>query len=83
MAFFRQPTVVGERAEQRLAQRVVDLDIGLRDDLVAKAAGRPAALLPAVARARFLVALQNLAAAPGGFLGGLEFGVEVGNGGVD
>ena len=77
VGFLGEPGVVGECAEERLAQGVIDLYIGFGDDLVAEAASAPvlavAALLPAVAGARFPVALQDLAAASRGFLGGFEF----------
>ena len=76
VSLFGEPGVLGERAEQGFLKRRVDLDVGLRDDLVAEPAPAPgltvAALLPAVAGARLLVSLQDLAAASGGFLGGFE-----------
>lgn len=76
VGFLGEPGVVGKCAEQSLAERVVDFDVGFGDDFVAEAAAGPglavAALLPAVASARLLVTLQDLAAAPGSLLGGLQ-----------
>ena len=71
VAFFREPGVVGKRCQQRLAQCVVDLDVGLGDDLVG-AALQGVAVLPAVSCSRFSEALQDLAAAAGGLLGRLK-----------
>ncbi len=81
MGLFGEPGVLREGAEQRLAERRVDFDIGLGDDLVAEAATAPvlsvAALLPAIAGARLLEALQDLAAAPGSLLGSLQLRSQV------
>ncbi len=73
-----QPGILRECPKQGLAQRLVDLDVRLRDNFIAETPAAPGltvgALLPAVARARLLVPLQDLTAPSGGFLRGLEFG---------
>ena len=81
MRLFREPGVLGERPEQRLAQRVVDFHVGLGDHLVAESLAAPVlpvgALLPSVAGAGLLEALEDRAALAGGFPGGFEFGLVV------